>query len=761
MASSSSGIASSDVQAANVASGSVEPRTGMPFRSPAEHLLSELECLKLLLHRQVIRLRAAALLREDQFRGLYISDEEVDALLLQNSSGNSQSSEVSGTSPTLRDLTNQIHLASSELAVRLHASQRADFNIPLFRLARTFGLTPFEQFALLICVAPELDSRFETLYSYVQNDVTRKRPTPDLILKLFGTSLEDSLALRVLLSPAAKLHRIPLIRFGTDSPDRESSFLSRPLRADQRIVDYLLDQGGLDDRLRPFAAISNPAVSFNNLHLPASLIEDLQKVGSSLAGQGAVVFLQGPKGCGKRSIAEAISMQQRRPLLTAQVDQIAPDQLPLPLALQLLQREALLYGANLLLSTSESLSGHDAAAQQKRKALLDPLDPTGFLIFVGGNFAFSLAEASPKYPSLSFAIPAPDFSHRTHLWSEAVEAMAHDVASDVDPSLLANKFQLTGGAIHSVCREAVARSLLRDANAPVSLSDIESAARAQSNQGLRRLAQKVNCIHDWPDLVLPPRCIRQLREVCSCEKFRHIVYSQWGFDRRLAQGKGLNILFCGSSGTGKTMAAGIIARALSLDLYKIDLSSVVSKYIGETEKQLSQIFHEAGSSNAILFFDEADALFGKRSEVKDAHDRYANVEVAYLLQKMEEYEGIVILATNFRRNIDDAFTRRMHHIVEFPFPDSDLRERIWKGLVPAGAPLAEDVNFGFLARQFELSGGNIRNVALAAAFLAAEAGGKICMEHFIHSTARELQKLGKLPSRSEFREYYDLLRVTS
>jgi len=209
------------------------------------------------------------------------------------------------------------------------------------------------------------------------------------------------------------------------------------------------------------------------------------------------------------------------------------------------------------------------------------------------------------------------------------------------------------------------------------------------------------------------------------------------------------------------MAAGIIGRVLALDLYKIDLSSVVSKYIGETEKQLNQIFHEASSSNAILFFDEADALFGKRSEVKDAHDRYANVEVAYLLQKMEEYEGIVILATNFRRNMDDAFTRRMHHIIEFPFPDADLRERIWKGMIPGNAPLAEDVNFGFLARQFELSGGNIRNVALAAAFLAAESGGKICMEHFIRGTAREMQKLGKLPSRTEFREYYDLLRAPS
>ena len=191
----------------------------------------------------------------------------------------------------------------------------------------------------------------------------------------------------------------------------------------------------------------------------------------------------------------------------------------------------------------------------------------------------------------------------------------------------------------------------------------------------------------------------------------------------------------------------------------MDLSIVVSKYIGETEKQLNLIFHEAQTSNAVLLFDEADALFGKRSEVKDAHDRYANVEVAYLLQKMEEYEGIVILATNLRRNMDDAFTRRMHHIIEFPLPDAEHRERIWKGIIPERAPVAGDIDFGFLARQFELSGGNIRNIALASAFLAAEEGTSIRMEHCIVATALEMQKIGRLPSRSEFRDYYDLIRL--
>jgi SpoVK/Ycf46/Vps4 family AAA+-type ATPase len=324
---------------------------------------------------------------------------------------------------------------------------------------------------------------------------------------------------------------------------------------------------------------------------------------------------------------------------------------------------------------------------------------------------------------------------------------------------LANQFVLTGGQIHAACRMAGTQAQSRGRD-PVNLTtaDFQAAARAQSNQGLRRRAQKVDAAHSWTDLVLPPRTLQQLREVCAAEKYRSFIFAEWGFDRRLMQGKGLNVLFCGPSGTGKTMSAGIVAGELGLDLYKIDISSVISKYIGETEKHLSEIFREAQTSNAILFFDEADAIFGKRSEVKDAHDRYANVEVAYLLQKMEEYEGIVILATNFRKNIDDAFTRRIQYIVEFPFPESKYRERIWRNLIPPAAPLSKDVDLGFLARQFELAGGSIRNAALVAAFLAAEEGGELRMEHFVLATARELQKMGKLPTRSDFKEYYDLTR---
>ena len=241
----------------------------------------------------------------------------------------------------------------------------------------------------------------------------------------------------------------------------------------------------------------------------------------------------------------------------------------------------------------------------------------------------------------------------------------------------------------------------------------------------------------------------QLQEICQRVAHRQRVMGEWGFDRKLSQGKGVNALFAGASGTGKTMAAEVIATELGLDLYKIDLSGVVSKYIGETEKNLDRIFTAAANANAILFFDEADALFGKRSEVRDSHDRYANLEISYLLQKMEQFDGIAILATNLRGNLDEAFTRRLAFTVHFPFPDEASRRRIWASIWPAEVPLADEIETDFLARQFKLSGGNIKNIALAAAFLAAAGGGQVTIAHLLQATQREYQKMGKVLSEAE------------
>jgi SpoVK/Ycf46/Vps4 family AAA+-type ATPase len=292
----------------------------------------------------------------------------------------------------------------------------------------------------------------------------------------------------------------------------------------------------------------------------------------------------------------------------------------------------------------------------------------------------------------------------------------------------------------------------------ISVEDLYSGCRAQSNQKLSSSARKLAPHHSWEDLILPQSEMVQLGEICAQLKHQRKVYGDWGFGRKVSPSKGLCVFFYGPSGTGKTTAVEILANELQLEVYKVDLSAVVSKYIGETEKNLSAIFREAETSNAILFFDEADALFGKRSEVKDAHDRYANIEINYLLQRMEEFEGLVILATNLRKNIDEAFFRRMHFAVEFPFPEEKHRYRIWRQHFPESAPMADDIDFNFLANRLNVTGGNIKNIVINAAFMAAENSGVINMKHLVRAARREYEKIGRLCAESEFAPYHALLR---
>ena len=284
-------------------------------------------------------------------------------------------------------------------------------------------------------------------------------------------------------------------------------------------------------------------------------------------------------------------------------------------------------------------------------------------------------------------------------------------------------------------------------DAPISFERVQRSCRLHSRGGLDDLAQRIDSTADWEDLILPPAQIQLLRELAGQVRHRATVHETWGFAARGARGLGLSALFIGDSGTGKSLAAEVIANDLGLDLYRIDLSAVVSKYIGETEKNLARLFADAASFDAILFFDEADALFGKRSAVREAHDRYANIEISFLLQELESYDGVVVLATNLRKNIDDAFVRRLHATVEFPVPGTAERLRIWQRIWPAAAPLAEDVDLEYLARTVEVPGGNIANIALSGAFFAAADGGTVTMAHLHRATQREYQKMGKVRSR--------------
>jgi SpoVK/Ycf46/Vps4 family AAA+-type ATPase len=372
------------------------------------------------------------------------------------------------------------------------------------------------------------------------------------------------------------------------------------------------------------------------------------------------------------------------------------------------------------------------------------------MAFLDGELAAESSNAFREITYFSVPISRPSFIQRAEIWRAALGEFDCDLDAN-DIAELSVKFKLSLSQIRNATTTAANLALWREQDAQrITVRDLYEACRTHSNQKLSTLAHKIPTKYRWDDIVLPQDRTEQLREICNHVKYRDRVYSEWGFDQKLAMGKGLCVLFAGPSGTGKTMSADIIAGELGLDLYKIDLSNVVSKYIGETEKNLSRIFDEAETSNAILFFDEADALFGKRSEVKDSHDRYANIETGYLLQRMEEHEGIVILASNFRKNMDDAFIRRLHFTVEFPFPSEEDRLRIWENVWPETAPRDPGLDLAFLARRFQITGGNIRNIALSAAFLAADDTGVVGMQHLIRATQREYQKMGKLVSDSDF-----------
>ena len=350
---------------------------------------------------------------------------------------------------------------------------------------------------------------------------------------------------------------------------------------------------------------------------------------------------------------------------------------------------------------------------------------------------------------MHLAFARPTYARRLALWCGASRATC--LADDVDLETLAGRYRLTGRQIERASDAARDAAWQQNPDKPVvGFHDLSMAARAISSGQLGQLARRVEPRHGWDDLILPDDRMAQLYELCDQFKYRHVVYDEWGFGRRASRGRGLSVLFAGPSGTGKTMAAEIIAKELALELYKIDLSGVVSKYIGETEKNMERIFNLARDSNAILLFDEADALFGKRSETKDAHDRYANIEVSYLLQKIEEYDGVVILTSNLRQNLDEAFLRRLQFTIEFPLPDEGARSRIWLRTLPSNAPLAKDVDLHELAKRYKFSGGSIRNVLVNAAFLAAREGNAIGMDHLLWAVRREFQKLGKLVDEGQF-----------
>lgn len=683
-----------------------------------EHLLARLGVLEARVRSAVVRRRATDPEPDLRFRGLYVSEAAVDELLDRPAS---PAPDVEGA----RLLT--------EAESRADAWAADGEDLRLRRLAGSFDLDEIDLEILLVALAPDLDPRLERLYAYLQDDVSRRRASIGLTLELCGLAATSAEA-RARLSEAG-----PLVAAGLVVIEEVGRpILTRSLRVPDRIASHLLGDDSLEVELgRIVDASALPSPSGASKSLARALAEGispvyLRETGVS-SGVATAASSAGTLGAGTIVIDLTRLAGLARPADVA----------------KLAIREARLRRLALVATPIEALV-------ERAAETIATLAEAPWPVVIVGRRAWD--------PTWSRAIPllldAPTASspERIGLWESALSPENGSGATNGHLHQLIKATQAFHLNAVQVARAAAAgRIRARAADRALQPADLNSGARAQNGAGLDRLAHRMEPTAGWRDLVLPPDIRTQLNELAARARHRERVLVEWGIGGRASRGRGITTLFAGDSGTGKTLAAEVIAAELGLDLYVIDLSTVIDKYIGETEKNLDRIFAEADRVNGVLLFDEADAIFGKRSEVRDARDRYANVEVAYLLQRMERFDGLAVLTTNLRANLDEAFTRRIDVIVDFPMPQEESRAALWRMHLPGQLPQAEDLDIEFMARRFRLSGGNVRNICLTAAFLAADADRPVAMADLIRATEREYRKLGRLTVEAEFGSYHSLL----
>jgi hypothetical protein len=581
-------------------------------------------------------------------------------------------------------------------------------------LCSAFGLSRFERAILLMCAGVELDGRFAGLCAAAQGDPAREFPTFNVALAGLPEPHWSA------VTPAAPLRRWRLIEC-ENQPG--APLLTSRLRIDERVLHFLTGIQYLDERLM---TLLEPVEGDRLASSQQSVAREIASIWTRTDGQFPLIQLCGSDAATRRSIAAAACSAlplQLYALAAGHVPASAPE---LDAFTRLWHREVALSAAALCVET-ESLDRNDPKAVAQVSRLLET---------VSGPILLAAPDRWPplRRPSVLLEAQRPTAEEQRQVWQSLLAETRIACNGQVD-NLIA-QFSLTVPAIHASVRDALWAADEQPLDAR-----LWNACRAQARPRLDDLAQRIQSTAAWDDLVLPATDKSLLREVAAQVAHRGTVYETWGFAEKIARGLGISALFSGPSGTGKTMAAEVLANELQLDLYRIDLASVVSKYIGETEKNLRRVFDAAEDSGAILFFDEADALFGKRSEVKDSHDRYANIEVSYLLQRMEAYRGLAVLATNLKNSVDTAFLRRVRFVVNFPFPDAPQRAEIWRRAFPEKTP-TDGLDVGTLAR-LNIAGGNIRNIALNAAFLAAQSGEPVRMTHVLHSARTEYAKLEK------------------
>lgn len=587
----------------------------------------------------------------------------------------------------------------------------------LGRLSAAFGLSPFERDLLLLCAGAEFDSGVARLCAALHADPRRRAPSFGLALAVLPGAHWSALA------PTG-----PLRYWGMIEPGRGEALVEAPLAVDETVLHHLAGLACPDPRLDGLVSAAIPPGAAT-----ASQMAAAQRIRDLWAGTPDGVPWPVIQLCGDDRLGQSRTAAQACEVAGLRLRRLHAEDIPAApaerIALARLCERSLALDAGALLLMEAGTGGGERTLVAFAEEMTGPL-------------ILGLREpvALPRRASRQLEVNRPDAAEQHVLWRRALGPRAAALNGRFGP--LVDRFRLDSAGIEAACAAAGEDDSSLDIG-----ERLWTACRVQARRRLDDLAQRIEARATWDDLVLPAPQLALLRQMAAHVRHASTVYESWGFAARAGRGLGISALFAGASGTGKTMAAEVLANELRLDLYRIDLSQTVSKYIGETEKNLRTIFDAAEDSGAVLLFDEADALFGKRSEVKDSHDRYANIEVSYLLQRMEAYRGLALLTTNLKSALDTAFLRRLRFVVQFPFPDAAQRCEIWRRVFPGDTP-TRDLDPARLA-QLTLAGGHIRNVAMNAAFLAADRGEAVGMEHLREAAITEYAKLEKPVTSTE------------
>lgn len=619
------------------------------------------------------------------------------------------------------------------------ACEKALF-IPLAYFLSLYEWDLFERHVIFLMMAFELDYRFSELAAMFHENGQMGYVTPLLAREIFEYEIDGMDLSRIFREGS------PLCNLLLGGQEYEYFPLQR-LKPDDRMCQFLLNGCIEYDPYKRFCSAWYKSDEPPKLLDEHELLERLLKVTGGQCGRSMVLCLYGPNGIGKRAFLKRLSNKMQWTLLFLSLDALLAEG-DYKKTLKLFERECYLLQAVPVIRTELQAGKNGDETEESFHYALHELLSRFALVFLTAYTRLDEKSGIQKADWVQVEMEEVSLTGSLELWRR--QAKEYNLEWDASFASLVNQFSLLPGEIKKVFRLASRYSVM-EGRSDISGANLRQACFSLLERGIGNKAARIQGIRSWNQLVLPEDQKNQLLSAVRQVKYKQIVYESWGMSKIMAYGNGLSILLYGPPGTGKTMAAQILAGELGLELYRVQMAAVFSKYIGETEKNLQSVFELASRNKMILFFDEADVLFSKRTEVKGSNDKFSNMEAAFLLQKMEEYEGVSILATNYYQNFDEAFKRRIRFMIEFPFPDQAARLEIWKGAAPAEMPM-QDIDFEFLS-SFDLTGSHIKNIVLQAAYAAAETGGPVGMEHMMRAVRQELDKIGRVLTEEEAGQY--------